>query len=133
MCLPIEIWNNVVEGLCHTDQWKRSLSILNEMSEPARTAKNTVVKKAFSEGEVDLGFQLLDETLTDGHVIDPEVCTAFWKFCREQVECLTENIERMLGYLEGKEVIVSRTCILELHAVLNEFGLSGHFAHVDKR
>lgn len=133
MCLPFEILKNVVQGLCHTDQWKRSLSILNEMGECARFAKNTVVKKAFSEGEVDLGFQLLDETVTDGYEIDPEVCTAYWNFCRERVECITENIERMLRYLESKEVVLSKTCMRELHAVLDEFGLSGNFAYVDKR
>lgn len=125
--------NNIVQGLCQTDQWKRSLSFLNEIGETSRSAQTMVAEKAFSVGEIDLGFQLLEETVFDGFKIHPNVCAAYWEFCRCHGKHVAENIERMLKYLESKEVILTRTCVEKLHAVIAEFGSSGRFAQVNKR
>lgn len=133
MCLPTAMITNIVHGLCQTDQWKRSLSILHEMDESSRIAKNLVAEKAFSTGEIDLGFQLLDEACTDGCEIEPKVCTAYWRWCRADRENASANVERMLRYLESKQVVLTRSCVEMLHDVLNESGCSGHFTEICQR
>lgn len=125
--------SNIVQGLCHTDQWKRSLSILNEMDENAHAARNIVAKKAFCEGEIDLGFQLLDEATGDGFEIDPKACAAYWEFCRTKGGRVVENVERMLRFLESKEVMLTKSCTQNLHQVITEFGFSGDLVRVNQR
>lgn len=133
MILPTAIMNNVVEGLCRTDQWKRALTLLNEMNEVVRPAKTIIAEKAFSEGELELGFQLLDELVFDEFEIDPKCCSTYWTFCRQHGENIVENVERMLRFLENKETILTKTCTQQLHDVIAEFGSSGHFARVSLR
>lgn len=133
MCLPYAMLIHIVRGLCCTDQWKRSLSILSETADAGRAAKNTVVEKAFREGELDLGFQLLDETVTDGNEMDQEVCAAYWKFCRQNGgQRFVENVERMLRYLERRDAILTKTCMQQLLDMINELGSSGFFTQVDQ-
>lgn len=133
MCLPVPIVNNIVQGLCHTDQWKRSLSILNETVENLPNGRNIVAKKAFCEGEIDLGFQLLDEIILGGREIDPNACDAYWEFCRQHGERVVENVERMLRFLESKEVMLTKSCTQNLHHVITDFGFSGDFVSVNQR
>lgn len=134
MYLPTLVLSNIVHGLCCTDQWKRSLSILNETNHPVRSAKNAVVEKAFREGELDLGFQLLDDGFTDGFVIAPKVCAAYWTFCRQNGEqSHVENVERMLRYVESKNAILTKNCTQQLHDMINEFGSNGSYTRVARR
>lgn len=134
MFLPTPILDNIVHGLCCTVQWKRSLSIMNETNDFSRGAKTTVAEKAFREGELDLGFQLLDEIVTDGYEIAQKVCTAYWAFCRQNGEqYYVENVERMLRYLGSKNALLTKTCLQQLHDMINEFGSNASYTRVDRR
>lgn len=133
MCLPLTLQDRIVQGLCHTDQWKRSLSMLNGLNETSRFALNTIAAKAFSEGEIDLGFRLLHKPIHDGYEIHPNVCASYWTFCRQHSKSIVENVERMLKYLEKTEKILSKTSMQQLHNLLNEYGSIGRFTEVSQR
>lgn len=135
MHLPSSLMLRVVDGLCQTDEWKQSLGLLHnvERVNAGRIAQNKVVAKAFSEGEIDLGFQILESVVSVGSELTDDSCDAYWTYCEQQgTPQLIENIERMLKFWETKGTIVSRDCVEKLHELVDKFGGQSHFTKINE-
>lgn len=131
MILPVKLASRVVEGLCLTDQWKKSLSLLTDLELKCRDAQSEIAAKAFSEGEIDLGFQMLDESISGGLEINQETCDKYWTYCQQQEQSV-ENIERMLSFVGDKRKILSKSCVAKLHELVVQFDGRGHFTEVNE-
>lgn len=120
---------SIVTGLCLTDQWRLALSFSNNPRYNQPQMKNILARKAFSEGEIDLGFNILDEKGTIK--IDQDVLGAYWTFCSRNSECFNQNVERMFSFFEMNDVTLRKTEMQELLKVINGRGSIGSFAQVN--
>lgn len=83
-----------IMGFSVTDQWRRALSFLNKLPVIQPKCRDILARKAFSEVEIDLGFESLNGIAITW--IDQDVKAAFWKFCRRNYEC--QNEERLFRF-----------------------------------
>lgn len=123
MYLPRELLHTVIAGFCLTDQWKQSLSLLQNSEVVGATIRTVVVEKAFDANDIDVGLRVLDEILALGSEIRKTTFTKYWNYCRRQPAAhFVRKVERMLNYLGSSETVMPESCVHELHGIVKRFG-----------
>lgn len=93
-------------GLCCTSSWHKCLDYLKSFKNDKEVTSNTynaLIQKAFEEGEIDLGWNLIYQSYNPNIENPIEVFQSWFDLCKQN-----KNVEyqRILDFLKDKEYAV---------------------------
>uniref|UniRef100_A0A0A1XG55 Mitochondrial ribonuclease P catalytic subunit n=1 Tax=Zeugodacus cucurbitae TaxID=28588 RepID=A0A0A1XG55_ZEUCU len=111
---------NLIYGLVCTKEWQTGVDLLNMSkltSTPSIGAYTELTVKAFAKGELNIGWNLLEETVAQGKEPKCEAYSAYLQYVAQEPLTLQCNLEKLFAFWEKYELIITANvakCITEI-------------------
>lgn len=135
-----EIDRYLILALSVTKEWRDVLKIVDKqknaessMAKPPAIVYRTLVTKAFSEDDQQLGWKLLDEISKKNILPDNRIFLAYWDYCRRFKLELGENLDKMMEFIRKNQIIVQKEIVDGLAGLIGDAGQSFGYANIDYR
>lgn len=120
-----------------TDKWIDSLALLETIkitSKPSASAYSVIASKAFDNGRMDIGWQMLRECISAEKIPKCEVFQSYIRWCHNQSAAeRNDNLTKMLQFIGQHDLIVSRAVINDLQTFFTEYNYSCHTVAIGKK
>lgn len=132
---------NLIYGILITNQWKKSLDLLNMIEltcKPSSNVYNEIILRAFNnlqndDSDEDIGWKLLNEMIINNKQPKCEIFLIYLKRCKQNSQSrvkFQENIEKMFKFLENNEILITRLVANELHKLLLEYNIKSNITKI---
>lgn len=109
-------------GLCCTPVWRDSLKYMKALKNDNGCTINTlvcIVHRAFEEGEIDLGWTLIQMIFNQSGTVPLEVFVAWFNLCEQNINY---SYLKVLEFLKDNEFIVREDLAELIKKKLKQFG-----------
>lgn len=113
---------NLIYGLVCTKEWRTGIELLTMTkisSTPSIGAYTELTVKAFTQGELNIGWNLLDETVEQGKEPKCETYIAYLQYIAREPLTLQCNLEILFTFWEKYELIITANVVEVIADILN--------------
>ena len=128
--------DSLIESLSLTKHWRESFKLLDMCKitgNPSVGSFSQLAKACFQNGEVDTGWQLMNECIDIGKYPSCMTYLAWIDHSKKDPLTLVENIEKMLNFTSDKDVLLTKTVTQELGMLFDSLGYSCSYSHINRR
>lgn len=94
---------------------------------------NLLIAAAFSDGDIERGFQLLQQLANSGQMPQTEVMLSYWDYCYDNSREWLNNVTRMLSFISDNGILMSTTAINGLKILLDHYDVPMKDVKIDER
>ncbi|XP_004525120.1 mitochondrial ribonuclease P protein 3 [Ceratitis capitata] len=127
---------NLIYGLVCTKEWRTGLDLLRMAqltSKPSIGALTELTVKAFIEGELEIGWNLLEETVIKGKEPKCESYLAYLKFIANEPVTLQCSLEKLYSFLERHELVITAKVAQYIIQLLQKNSFNAKSTQIDSR
>lgn len=127
---------SLICGLLLTKDWRKCLELLNSikvLAKPSTFVYSAIIGRAINDEDENIFWTLLKEMVSNCEFLPNEPFTSYISFCEKNSRTFTENINKMLTFIEENEILVSNGVVNEFQSAFQRFGYTSTISSITKQ